>query len=71
MNGPSDMIKEWFGSILPILPFIAVIIGLFITFGIIQSLRHARGEARKVIPLLIAFITIISLFYICFTSVHA
>jgi len=68
MNGPSDMIKEWFSSILPILPFVAIVIGLFITFGIVQSLRHARGEARRVVPSLIAFITIISLFYICFTS---
>jgi hypothetical protein len=69
MNGPGDILREWFGSILPILPFISIIIGLFITFGIVQSLRHARGEARRVFPSLIAFITIISLFYMIFTCV--
>jgi predicted nucleic acid-binding Zn-ribbon protein len=68
MNGPSDVIKEWFSSLLPILPFVAIVIGLFITFGIIQSLRHARGEARKTIPSLIALITTLSLIYMIFTS---
>jgi len=68
MNGPSDVIREWFGSLLPILPFVAIVIGLFIVFGIIQSLRHVRGEARKTIPSLIALITTLSLIYMIFTS---